>query len=134
MLMRLIKILIILCWVALIVSLFFPWVGVESKGVEISGFSSKGTSVYGKPGLFHLILAGIFIVFLFIDKVWSKRIAYFFGALNVAWAIRNFSIISACSGGICPEKYAAVYVLLFSAVIMFVLSLFVDYGREVSSE
>ena len=132
--MRIIKLLVVLLWVALMISLFFPWVGVESKGVEIGGFSSKGTSVYGKPGLFHLVLAGIFILFLFIDKVWSKRVAYFFGALNVAWAIRNFSIISACSGGICPVKFPAVYILLFSSLLMFLLSLFIDYGRRVSSE
>lgn len=129
--MRIIKILVVLLWITLMVSLFFPWVGVESKGVEIGGFHSKGTSVYGKPGLFHIVLAGIFIVFLFIDKVWSKRIAYFFGALNVAWAIRNFSIISACSGGICPEKFPAVYVLLFGSLLMFLLSLFIDYGRKI---
>ena len=131
--MRIIKLLVILLWIALMICLFFPWVGVPTKDVEIGGFSSRGTNVYGKPGLFHVVLTSLFIVFLFIDKVWSKRIAYFFGALNVAWAIRNYSIISACSGGICPEKYLAVYVLLFSSLLMFFLSLFIDYGRTVDT-
>ncbi|MBA2746581.1 MAG: hypothetical protein H0U44_10180 [Flavisolibacter sp.] len=112
-------------------SLFFPWVGIESRGVEIGGFASAGTTVFGKPGLFHLVLTLFFLVLISYKKPWSKRAAYFFGALNIAWAVRNYILISACSGGICPEKYTALYVLLFSSLLMMVAALFEGYGRKV---
>jgi hypothetical protein len=132
--MQLIKSLVFIVLIILIISLFFPWVGIESRGLEIGGFSSKGTKAFGKPGLFHLILSGFFVAFLLINKVWSKRFAYFFGALNLAWAVRNFSLISACSGGICPEKYIAIYVMLFSSLLLLPLSLFMDYGKKIEEE
>ncbi len=117
--------------ILLLSSLFFPWVGVESRGVEIGGFNSKGTTSYGKPGLFQLILTVLFLIFISINKVWAKRVAFFMGALNIAWAARNYILISACSGGICPEKYTAIYVLLFSSIALLILSFFADSKRKV---
>ena len=99
--------------------------------MEIGGFSSTGTSSYGKPGIFQLVLTILFVVFISINRIWTKRAAFFLGAMNIAWAVRNYILISACSGGICPEKYTAIYVLLFSSIALLILSFFADYKRKV---
>lgn len=122
--MRAMKILSILLVAALIVSCFYPWVIIESRQITISGFESDIPN-YGKPGLFHVVISFFYLVFLLIGKAWSTRTAFFISALNIAWALRNFVAISACSGGICPSKQPALYILLASSVLLTVCTLFV---------
>jgi hypothetical protein len=105
-------------------SLFFPWVTIESKHIVVSGFFAEGTS-FGKPGAFHVLLCCAYFIFLLIPKVWSVRAAFFISAINVAWAVRNYVAISSCYAGICPEKKPALYVLLFSSLLMAVFTLLV---------
>jgi len=84
--------------IALIVACFFPWVFIESKNITVTGIESTGTS-FGKPAYVHFFLAPIYLLFSFIPKVWAKRWNLLIVALNIAWAARNYFIISACSGG-----------------------------------
>jgi len=107
----------------LIISCFFPWVFIESKNITVTGIESAGTN-FGKPGYFHLFLAAIYLFFTFISKIWAKRWNLLIVALNIAWAARNYCIISACSGGECPEKNAALYIVLISSLLMLVAALF----------
>jgi hypothetical protein len=109
----------------LIFSCFFPWVIIISKGITIRGVDSAGTN-FGKPGYFHLFLSFAFIVFNFIERIWAKRINIFIVAINLAWAIRNYIIISACQGGECPEKRLALYTVVFGSIAMLVTALFPD--------
>jgi hypothetical protein len=44
----------------------------------------------------------------------------------MAWAIRNYFIISACRGGDCPEKYTSIYLLLLASFLMLLSALFPD--------
>jgi hypothetical protein len=109
----------------LIFSCFFPWVIIISKNITIRGVDSTGTN-FGKPGYFHLFLSFSFIVFNFLERIWAKRINIFIVAINLAWAIRNYIIISACQGGECPEKKIALYTVLFASILMLVTALFPD--------
>lgn len=124
------KILVVICIAALIISLFFPWVSVEGKDVVVSGFYSNGTDAYGMPGIFHLVLALPFLLFILLNRTWSRRAALFFGAFNIAWAVRNFTMISTCSGGTCPIKHTALYVLFVSSILAMVLSFFVKEPKR----
>lgn len=122
--MRVMKILSILLLAVLIGSCFYPWVIIESRQITISGFVSDIPN-YGKPGLFHVIISFFYLLFLLIGKAWSTRAAFFISALNIAWALRNFVAISACSGGICPSKQPALYILLASSILLTICTLFV---------
>lgn len=113
----------------LIISLFFPWVSIESKNIVVTGLDAKGTS-FGEPGLFNLILCVIFLCLLLINRNWSKRAAFFVSAFNIAWAFRNFVIISKCYGGTCPIKHTALYVLLFASILIAVCTLFVETSQK----
>jgi hypothetical protein len=109
----------------LIVSCFTPWVIIESKNITVSGVDSTGTN-FGKPGYLHFILSFLFIVFHFIAKIWAKRWNLLVVALNIAWAIRNYFIISACRDGDCPLKQIGLFLVLFASALMLVSALFPD--------
>jgi hypothetical protein len=103
---------------------FFPWVIIENKNIVVSGISAEGTS-FGKPGYMHFVLAGLYLMFILLNKSWSHKAAIFFAGFNIAWSIRNFIIISACHGGECPVKQVALYVALLSSVLMLLFSLLI---------
>jgi hypothetical protein len=113
----------ILAAVASVIACFFPWVFIESKNITVTGIESEGTS-FGKPGYFHFFLAALYLLFTFISRVWATRWNLLIAALNIAWAARNYFIISACSGGECPEKKAGLYIVLASSLVMLVAALF----------
>ena len=106
----------------LIIACFFPWVYIESKDITVTGISSAGTN-FGSPGYFHFFLAAFYLVFNFIPRVWAKRANLLVVALNIAWAARNYFVISACAGGECPEKKIGLYIVLISSVLMLVAAL-----------
>ncbi len=109
----------------LIASCFTPWVVIESKSIIVSGVDATGTN-FGKPGYIHFVLSSFFIVFHLIPKVWAKRWNLLVVALNIAWAIRNYFIISACRDGECPEKQTGLYLVLISSVLLMVSAMFPD--------
>jgi hypothetical protein len=112
----------LLAAIALVAACFFPWVFIESKNITVSGIKSTGTS-FGKPGYFHFFLAAFYVVFNFTPRIWAKRMNLLITALNLGWAARNYLLISACAGGECPEKKAALYIVLISSFIMLVTAL-----------
>jgi hypothetical protein len=119
--------------VALVISCFYPWVFIESKNIIVSGIKSDGTN-FAKPGYFHFVMAVFYIVFHFTQRIWAKRINLLIAALNVAWATRNFFLISACAAGECPQKKISIYILLFSSLIMMVSALFPDIKLSKNEE
>ena len=123
--MRWIKWLGVVAALLLITACFLEWVYIVSKKISVTGFETTGTA-FGKPGLIHLILSLLFIVFSLIPRVWAKRANAAVAALNVGWAIRNYLLISGCSGGECPEKQLALYLLLLCSVAMMIASWFPD--------
>ncbi len=109
----------------LIVSCFLPWVIITSQNIIVSGVNSTGTN-FGKPGYAHFVLSFFFIIFHLISKLWAKRWNLLVVALNIAWAIRNYFIISACREGDCPEKQAGLLLVLIGSAIMLIAALFPD--------
>jgi len=103
--------------VLLIVSCFLPWVVIAYKNIIVSGVESTGTN-YGKPGYFNFVLAFFFILFSLIERVWAKRCNLFIVAINMAWAIRNYIMITTCYGGDCPDKKIGLYLMLIASAVM----------------
>lgn len=123
--MRYIKWIGLLAVILLIGSCFLPWVIIPSKNITVSGVDSTGTN-FGKPGYTHFVLSLFFIIFHLIPKLWAKRWNLLVVALNIAWAIRNYFIISMCREGECPEKQTGLWLVLIASALMLVAALFPD--------
>jgi hypothetical protein len=117
----------------LVVSCFLTWVFIRSKSISISGVDATGT-YYGKPGYFNLLMAFFFVLFSFIPKIWAKRSNLLVTAINLAWAVRNYFIITGCQAGECPEKHLGIYLLLLASVGMLLCSLFPDMKLPVQNQ
>ena len=111
--------------ILLIVACFLPWVIIPSKNILVSGVESTGTN-FGKPGYTHFVLSFFFIIFHFIPKLWAKRSNLLVVALNIAWAIRNYFIISMCREGDCPEKQIGLWLVLLASILILIAALFPD--------
>jgi len=123
--MRYIKWIGLVAVILLVFSCFIPWVLIPSKNIMVSGVDSTGTN-FGKPGYAHFVLSVFFIIFHFIPKLWAKRINLLIVALNIAWAIRNYFIISMCREGECPEKLMGLWLVMLASVLMLIAALFPD--------
>ena len=119
--------------ILLVVSCFTPWVIIESKNIVVSGIDATGTN-YGKPGYFHFIMAFFFLLFSFIKKIWAKRLNLIVAGLNLAWAVRNYFVVTACSGGVCPSNQSALWVMLLSSILLLVCSFFPDVELKQDKE
>ena len=106
---------VLLC-LLLIANCFLPWSYVADIHLLITGVN--GGETLGKPGLFNMILCVIMISFFLIPKLWAKRANVIVGALNIAWSLRNYIFVGACSGGICPDKKAGIYLLLLLSFLI----------------
>ena len=126
--MRIMRALTFLTAGILLACLFLPWV-IQPNGAVVSGFRSD-TDRYGMPGLFHMILLLPFLVLFFLNRSWSLKVAFFVGAFNVAWAVRNFVSISSCAFGDCPDKQPALYGILLCSILLVIFLLFVDVPRK----
>ncbi|MBC8035132.1 MAG: hypothetical protein H7Y03_13360 [Chitinophagaceae bacterium] len=111
--------------VLLIIACMLPWVTIESRNIVATGLRTDGTS-FGKPGLMNLILAIFATLFFLLPKIWAKRTNLFVCGFNLAWAVRNYIIVSGCFAGECPDKETGLYLLILSAVIMVTSAVFPD--------
>jgi hypothetical protein len=111
--------------ILLIVSCFLPWVIIPSKNIVVRGVESTGTN-FGKPSYTHFVLSFFFIIFHFIPRLWAKRSNLLVVALNIAWAIRNYFIISMCREGDCPEKQIGLWLVLLASILILIAALFPD--------
>ena len=111
--------------ILLVISCFTPWVIIESKNITVTGVDSTGTN-FGKPAYVHFIFSFFFIIFHLVPTIWAKRWNLIVVALNIAWAIRNYIIISACRDGECPEKQTGLYLVVGAAALMLLAALFPD--------
>jgi hypothetical protein len=123
----------LLALILLVVSCFLPWVIITSQNITVTGVDSTGTN-FGKPGYAHFLLGFFFIIFHFIPKLWAKRWNLLIVALNIAWAIRNYFIISMCREGECPEKKIGLWLVLASSVLMLLAAFFPDIKLEEKKE
>ncbi|MEO8174336.1 MAG: hypothetical protein ABI581_14675 [Sediminibacterium sp.] len=112
----------IIATIALMAVCFLPWSYIVSKQITVSGFWAIGTN-YGKPGLLHFIMCVIMLVMFAVPAIWSKRTNVLIAALNLAWSIRNYLMLSFCSAGECPEKKPGLYLLVFLAAVIQAMAL-----------
>lgn len=127
--MQVSKILATIFVFALIACCFFTWISIDDPPIVVSGFHSAGTS-FGKPGILHIIICALFLIFIFIPRIWSSRVAFFLSTFNIAWAVRNFIVISTCHSGVCPDKHIALYLVLAFSFLISLSSLFVTYPNK----
>ncbi len=107
----------ILATIAVMAVCFLPWSYIASKQITVSGFIAIGTN-YGKPGLFNFGMCVVMLVMFAVPAIWSKRTNVFIAALNLAWSIRNYLLLSSCMMGECPEKRIGLFLLVgLSAII-----------------
>lgn len=111
--------------VTLVAACFIEWAFVSSKSITITGVNTTGTS-FGKPGYLHFLFSFFFLLFNFTPRVWAKRFNLLVTALNLAWAIRNYFLITACRAGECPERHAGIYLILLASAVMIIAALFPD--------
>lgn len=127
--MRFIKWSSVLSAVVLVVACFMDWIIVESRNIVVSGLDAGSTGL-GKPGLVHLIFSGLFLLLMFIPKVWAKRWNLAVVAINLGWALRNYFLITVCRGGECPTKLPGMYLVMLCSVLMLAGALFTDLKIE----
>ena len=107
--------------VILIIACNMDWVHIDGGKLTVSGLKAVGTN-FGKPGLMNIITGSMAGILFLTPFLWAKRINLFFCAFNLAWAIRNYIIVTMCREGDCPEKQTGIYLLMTSSVLMLLLS------------
>ncbi len=83
-----------------------------------------GNTNLGKPGIMNLLMAVISVVCFIVPALWAKRLNLFICAFNLAWAVRNFLLVTQCQMGECPEKKAGIYAMLLLSALMMVMAMF----------
>jgi phosphatidylserine synthase len=109
--------------VLVIASCFLPWVYIASIQTTVTGLKAPHTN-FGMPGLMNILFSVLCICFFLVNNIGAKRANLFFCALNLAWSIRNYLLLSQCQMGECPEKKLGMYAILIFSVAMMVMSLF----------
>lgn len=122
----------ILAALVLVISCFMNWSWYPDIRQYFTAFYSY-ENVYGKPGKVFIFLAGVSTIFYLIKKVWAKRWNFLVCGLTLAFAIKTFILYSSCYRGICPEKQAGIWVMLFSTIVMLVAALVPDGRIKVKS-
>lgn len=112
----------------LLLACFSPWVYIESRQWLITGVDTAGTN-FGKPAFLHFVLLPAFVLFTIIPRIWAKRWNLLIGAVNLAWAVRNYLETTGCSGGECPEKKWGLFLLLAAAILMLLSTFFPDMPK-----
>ncbi len=119
--------------IVLVIACFMPWVYIAPANLIISGVDTEGTR-FGIPAYLHFILAAVIILFTFIKKIWAKRFNLMFAALNLAWAIKNYIIMSRCEAGECPVKQTGIYLVLIAALTLLITTFFPNMKISVVEE
>ena len=105
-----------------IVACFLPWFDIESNHIVLTGMHTEGTK-FGKPGLLHIVLSVIYLGFALVPKSWGQRANLLVIAVNTAWCIRNYFMLSTCYGGECPVTQYGFYLLIIGSLGMVVATL-----------
>ena len=128
MLIKIIHWLGVLACVLLIISCFMPWAYYADIHQQFTSFYSQGNH-YGRPGKFLVISGAIALVFMFLPRLWAKRVNLFLCALTVGYTIKTYILFVSCYNNYCPEKLPGVYLMLISSLIMLVGAVFTEMER-----
>ncbi len=112
-------------------SCFLPWAYYPDLHKSFTGFFSE-KNMYGKPGILFTFFAAVSVLLVFINKIWAKRTLIFFAAFNLGYLIKTYITYTSCYGGYCPQKQYGLYLLIFSAVSLMIVSLFPDLELKIN--
>ncbi len=103
---------------------FLPWVFIPSLNLTLNGVNGKVNDAltFGTQWKSHSFFAVLMIICFAKPKVWAKRTNMFMGVFNIGWAIKNYILFSMCRPD-CPEVKIGLYLLVFFAITMLVMSL-----------
>jgi hypothetical protein len=112
--------------IIVVIACYLPWVYVPSAQLQIAGMFASGKQNFGKPGLMNIICSVGAAIFFLLPQIGAKRTNIFFCGFNIAWAIRNFILLSRCYMGDCPVKQTGLYLLMIASSVMLLMSFFPD--------
>jgi hypothetical protein len=116
----------LLAVITVIIVCYTAWVYMPSVQLEIGGLYANGKQNFGKPGIVNMVCSiGAGVLFM-LPQIWAKRTNIFFCGFNIAWAIRNYILLTRCYMGDCPEKKAGLYILVIASAIMLLMALMPD--------
>jgi len=108
---------------AIVATCFMPWVFIPPIQLMVTGLNA-GTTHLGKPGLVNIFMSVISIILFILPSISAKRINLFVGVFNLAWAIRNYFIVTLCQMGDCPEKKIGIYLLVILSIVLLLMTFF----------
>jgi hypothetical protein len=112
--------------ITVIIACFTTWAYVPSAQLQIGGIFSNGKQNFGKPGLMNIICSAVAAIWFLLPQVWAKRANIFFCGFNIAWAVRNYILLSRCYSGECPVKKTGLYLLVVFSGVMLLMSFMPD--------
>ncbi len=101
---------------------YLPWSYIPEKSITITGMSAPGT-MFGKPGMMHLVLGVPLLIFFIIPKIWAKRTNVFIAAINIAWSVRNYILLTTCDT-VCPHIKAGLILSIILSSFILVMTFF----------
>lgn len=111
-----------------IISVFLPWLTIESKHLVFTGMNTTGSS-FGEPGKLNIIIAVIAGLLFLVRSKWAARVNLFIAAFLAAWTFRNFILFSRCEMGECPEREMGLYLSVIASIAVFVCVI-LSSGKE----
>ena len=121
----------VLAVVALVGICFMPWVYIASQNITVTGMYSKGTS-FGRFGLTSIALGIVSAILFVIPTVGAKRTNFLIAAINFAWSIKNYIVMTACLYGDCPDKKAGIFLQFAVSLVILVMTFLpkIDLSKE----
>ncbi|MCO6496170.1 MAG: hypothetical protein J5I50_00770 [Chitinophagaceae bacterium] len=116
------KIVAVIAAVLMVASCFMPWAYYPDRDEVFTGFYSY-QNLFGKPGAVFIFFAVVYLIFVFIDRMWAKRTNIFVAAISLAYLIRTYIIYTKCYFGTCPEKRMGMYLLIAASVLLLITAL-----------
>lgn len=120
--MKYYKFVAVIACALLIISCFLPWAFYPDRNEVFTGFYSY-QNLFGKPGKVFIFFAAVYLIFVFIDRMWAKRVNIFVAAICIAYLIRTYILYTQCYFGTCPEKRIGIYLLIGGAILLLVTAL-----------
>ena len=110
--------------ILLFISAFLPWVYINFGKLHDAYLTGMNTGItnYGKPAILGLFFSFLFLITVFIPKVWAKRTGIFFAVIVLAWGIRNYFLFT-CEMGYCPHRQIGLYLTLLASLAIMVSAL-----------
>ena len=123
----------VLTGLTIMIACFLPWTYHADIGKTFTGFFSE-QNMYGRPGIFFIYFSATILLLLFVNKIWAKRVNIFLAAIMVSYAIKTFILYSSCYNAYCPERKPGLYLMLIASIIMLVVTVLPEDGKQVSPQ